>query len=244
MPAKWVQALLRLQEHDLSIRNFEQRLKLLPEEMSNLKDRRDALVASTAAAADEARKIERQIKTAESEVARLTEESQKLQQQSAMVKKNTEYQAMLSTIALNKNKIGDIEAKVIELLDQFEAAKVVYRRVKADNDAAVKNAKTEFEELIAFSSDVKERLASLRENRKNIPSGVDGDTLSRYNALLGGKQEGSPLVKVESGICGHCHLRITPQAQNNIQKGAVTICDNCQHLIYDEGFGQDHADES
>ena len=49
-----------------------------------------------------------------------------------------------------------------------------------------------------------------------------------------GKNAGAPLVKIENGICGNCHLRVTPQAMNAIQKGVVTYCDNCQHIIYDE----------
>ena len=90
MPAKWVQSLLKLQANDLRIRDLEQRIKLLPSEMNALKAKRDQLVASTAAAAEAAHKVEREIKSAESEIARLTDESRKLQQQSAMVKKNTE----------------------------------------------------------------------------------------------------------------------------------------------------------
>ena len=137
MPARWVQALLEVQATDLRIRDLETRMSLLPGELTKLKEKRDKVAAGTAAAADAARKIERAIKANESEIARLTEESKKLQQQSAMVKKNTEYQAMLNTIALNKNKIGDLEGKVLELMDQFEAAKVNYRKVKTANDATI-----------------------------------------------------------------------------------------------------------
>ena len=128
MPAKWVQSLLKLQANDLRIRDLEQRMKLLPSEMNALKAKRDQLVASTSAAAEAAHKVEREIKSAESEIARLTDESRKLQQQSAMVKKNTEYQAMLNTVALNKNRIGKLEGDVIELLDKFEEEKARYHK--------------------------------------------------------------------------------------------------------------------
>ena len=235
MPAKWVQALLALQAIDLRIRELEQRMTLLPEEMGKLKARRDAMVASTARAADEARRIEREIKNTESEIARLGEENRKLQQQSAMVKKNTEYRAMLSSIALNEKKIGDLEGRVITLLDDFEAAKAEYRRVKVENDAVIKDARSEFEELLAFAGEVKQEIARLQAERPAALRGIDSATLARYTTLLKSKNGGSPLVKVENGICGHCHLRVTQQAANGILKGAVTACDNCQHLIYDEG---------
>ncbi len=234
MPAKWVQSLLKLQANDLRIRDLEQRMKLLPSEMNALKAKRDQLVATTSPAAEAAHNLEPEIKTAESENARQTHESSKNQQQSAMVKKNTEYQAMLNTVALNKNRIGKLEGDVIELLDKFEEEKARYRKIKAANDAAVKSARAEFEELIAFAGEIKQEIAKLQAARPSLVRGVDSDTLSRYNTLLKGRSGGIPLVKIENGICGNCHLRITPQAMNGIQKGVVTYCDNCQHIIYDE----------
>ena len=235
MAAKWVEALLALQTVDLKIQELEQRMTLLPKEMASLKAKRDAAVAATHAAAQDARKIEAEIKKGEAEIARLREESRKLQQQSALVKKNTEYQAMLNTIALNEKHIGEIESRILVLMDEFEAGKARYRKIKNDNDSVTKLAREEFEELVAFAGEVKERIARLRAERPALTAKVDSDTLLRYEALRKGKGGGAPLVKIEKGICGNCHLRITPQAMNGVSKGAVTVCDNCMHLIYDEG---------
>ena len=234
MAAKWVEALLALQTVDQKIQDLEQRMTLLPKEMASLKAKRDAAVAATHAAAQDARRIEAEIKNGEAEIARLREESRKLQQQSALVKKNTEYQAMLSTIALNEKHIGEIESRILVLMDDFEAGKARYRKIKSDNDAVTRMAREEFEELVAFAGEVKERIARLRAERPALTAKVDSDTLLRYEALRKGTG-GAPLVKIEKGICGNCHLRITPQAMNGVSKGAVTVCDNCMHLIYDEG---------
>ncbi len=235
MAAKWAEALLALQKVDMRTSGLEQRLSLLPKEMTALKAKRDAAVAGTHAAAQAARKVEGEIKNCESEIARLQEESCKLQQQSALVKKNTEYQAMLNTIALNGKKIGEIESRILVLMDEFEEGKAHYRKVKADNDAVTTLAREEFEELLAFAEDVKKEIAHLKEERPALTKKIDPELLSRYNSLLKSKNGGAPLVKIENGICGHCHLRITPQAMNGISKGAVTACDNCMHLIYEEG---------
>ena len=200
MPVKWVESLLALQAVDLRIRELEQRVALLPQEMNRLKAKRDEAVARVNAVADKGRKIDLERKSAESEIAKLNAENEKLRQQSAMVRKNSEYQAMLNTIAMNKKYIGDLETRVLGLMDDFEAARREYRKVKLESEIEVKGAREEFDELVA---------------------------------LLRGKNGGAPLVPIENGICGHCHLRITPQAMNGIQKGAVTCCDNCMHLIYE-----------
>ncbi len=238
MPAKWVTTLLALQANDLRVRDLEQRLELIPKEMLNLKAKRDKAVADTQQAAEAARKFERAAKAAESEIARLNDESAKLRQQSAMVKKNNEYQAMLNTVALNQKKISELESKVIELLDRFEEGKKAYRRIRTENEAIARDARAEFEELSSFVDDLKNEIERLKKERPSLCSTIETSLEQRYNALLKGKNAGAPLVAVDGGICGHCHLRVTPQAMNGIAKGAVTVCDNCQHLIYQENNGE------
>lgn len=232
MAARWAEALLKLQRVDLKIRELEARLALLPKEMTELKNKRDAAVAEVNAAASAAKKIELERKGVESEIEKLNAENKRLQQQSAMVKKNTEYQAMLGTIALNEKKVGDLESRELELMDRFEEARKAYRKIRQDNEAAVNAIRAEFDELVAFAGDLKKEIAQLKEERPADIRGVDGETLARYNRLLVGKDGIAPLVRVENEICGSCHLRVTRQALTNMQKGAVTSCENCMHFIY------------
>ena len=232
MATRWAEALLKLQRVDLKIRELEARLALLPKEMTELKNKRDAAVAEVNAAASAAKKIELERKGVESEIEKLNAENKRLQQQSAMVKKNTEYQAMLGTIALNEKKVGDLESRELELMDRFEEARKAYRKIRQDNEAAVNAIRAEFDELVAFAGDLKKEIAQLKEERPADIRGVDGETLARYNRLLAGKDGIAPLVRVENEICGSCHLRVTRQALTNMQKGAVTSCENCMHFIY------------
>lgn len=232
MAARWAEALLKLQRVDLKIRELEARLALLPKEMTELKNKRDAAVAEVNAAASAAKKIELERKGVESEIEKLNAENKRLQQQSAMVKKNTEYQAMLGTIALNEKKVGDLESRELELMDRYEEAKKSYRKIRQDNEAAVNAIRAEFDELVAFAGDLKKEIAQLKEERPADIRGVDGETLARYNRLLAGKDGIAPLVRVENEICGSCHLRVTRQALTDMQKGAVTSCENCMHFIY------------
>ncbi len=232
MAARWAEALLKLQTIDLRIRELETRLALLPKEMETLKGKRDAAVAEVATAANAAKKIELNRKSVESEIEKLNGENKKLQQQSSMVKKNTEYQAMLGTIALNNKKIGELESRELELMDEFEEAKKAYRKLRQNNEAAVNAIRAEFDELVAFAGDLKKEIAQLKAERPADVRGVDAETLARYNRLLNAKDGIAPLVKVENEICGSCHLRVTRQAMTNMQKGAVTSCENCMHFIY------------
>ena len=227
-----LEALLILQEADLRRKGMEQRLQLLPKEMDAIIARRDKLNAATAAAAEEFKKEELAIKKCESEIARLTEESQKLQQQSALVKKNNEYQAMLGQIADNKRKIGELEEQLLIKFDLVAELKEKADAVKRANASALRNARTEFEELLAFSKSVKAEIAKAIADRPALTANVRDDLLGVYNRLLKGKDNTPPLTKLDNGCCGNCHMKVTLQTANELSKGKIESCDNCQHLLY------------
>lgn len=228
-------ALLRLQDADMRKRGMETRLTVLPKEMDAIIARRDKLNAATAAAADAVKKEELAIKSCENEIARLDEQCRKLQQQSALVKKNNEYQAMLAEIAGNKAKIGNIEEDLLIRFDTLEELKVEAEKVKKHNAAELRAARSEFEELLAFSKSVKEELAKLAAQRPKLVAAVPEELLVSYERLLKGKDGSAPVAKVDNGCCGNCHMRVTMQTMNELSKGSLESCDNCQHLLYMDG---------
>ena len=68
--------------------------------------------------------------------------------------------------------------------------------------------------------------------RPALLSGIPSELLSRYERLLRGKDQGAPLTPVENGCCGNCHMKVTLQTINQLSKGELESCDNCQHLLY------------
>ena len=140
---------------------------------------------------------------------------------------------MLAAVAQNKVKISALEEKTLLLMDELDAARKNAVKTANDNSAATAALKAEFDELFAFSGEVKKEIAKLKAERPAYLHEIDADTLRRYTALLGGKKPTTPVVAVENGICGNCFLKVTPQTQNQLKKGEVATCDNCQHFIYD-----------
>ena len=136
MPSPKITALLNLQAHDMRMRDLKLRQVTIPKELDKILARRDQLNAATNAAADKVKKMELLIKSREGEIQTLNAESAKLQQQSALVKKNNEYQAMLAGIAQNKEKIGAIEEDLLVKFDELETLKQQADKIKRANAAA------------------------------------------------------------------------------------------------------------
>lgn len=225
-------SLLKLQAEDMRARDLNIRLVSIPKELDKIIARRDQITAVNNAAAEKVKKMELAIKSAESSIQLLNAESTKLQQQSALVKKNNEYQAMLAGIQQNKEKIAGIEEDLLLKFDQLELLKAEADKVKRSNAVEMRAARTEFEELLEFSKSCKAELARLKAARPALAEKVHPEMLSRYERILKGRDAGEPLVKVENGSCGHCHMKVTLQTLNQLSKGELETCDNCQHLLY------------
>ena len=112
--------LLKLQEADMRQRDMETRLENLPKEMNRILARRDQVMASTAAAAARFRAVKERIRKDEALIAELNAASDKLRQQTTMVKKNNEYQAMLAAIELNRKKVSEAEDRILLAADELE----------------------------------------------------------------------------------------------------------------------------
>ena len=228
-----LQRLLKLQETDMRLKDLETRLETLPKEMNRILAQRDRINASTAAAAAAFRAIKQRIKQDEDLIRELNAANEKLRQQSAMVKKNNEYQAMLGAIELNKQKVSEAEDRILAAAEELEQAGKAGAKLKFANDAELKNLKAEFDELFSFSKVVKEEIARLKEARPALLEGIPPALLSPYLALLKSKSGSPPLVTAADENCGHCQLKITAQTAVALKRGEIAFCDNCQYMLYD-----------
>lgn len=233
MKAVWAENLLKLQELDLEIRNLKLRLTILPKEAEDLQ-KKIAAVENKARKAKEVKAAhERELKQTEAEIAELDEKVKKLQSQSDLVKKNSEYQAMLGSIAMLKKSISDLESKQLELMDTLEVDQSAIVKALQQVKPETAGFREELAELAELASDIKKRGRELVAKRPELRSMIDSEVLPRYEQILQ-KNSGAPLVCVEADKCGNCHLRLTPQTLNSARAGAITYCDNCMHIIYME----------
>ena len=231
MTAVWVKNLLNLQALDLEIRNLKLRLTMIPKEAEKLQQEIAEIESKVRIAKEKKAAHELQLKKAEAEIAEINDKIGKLQTQSALVKKNTEYQAMLGTIAMLKKSISELESQQLELMDTLAGDdKAIYAAAAAVKPETAP-LREELAELAELVNDVKRRGRELLAKRPELRSMVDSEVLPRYEQILQ-KNAGQPLVAIEGDKCGNCHLRLTPQTLNSARAGNITFCDNCMHIIY------------
>ena len=76
------------------------------------------------------------------------------------------------------------------------------------------------------------RLDALAKRRAKAGKVVPPPILGRYE-FIRSRIDHPVIVPVSEGICGGCHIKIPPQAYNELQKGKQILgCPNCQRIVY------------
>lgn len=228
---QWIESLLALQKVDMRIINLHLRLKMIPAEIKKLEEKKATTETNLAESKNSMQKTGLDIKQTESVIAGINTKIEQLQQQSSLVKKNTEYKAMLSQIETQKEKISEQETIILTLFDQDEANKEKFKEISKEFEAEKSAITEEIDELTELSGEVKTEIKELLASRAPLEAKVDSTVLVQYKRLLKGQK--APLGKVNSaGTCSNCHLKITPQTMTETKKEAVVYCDNCSCLLY------------
>ncbi len=229
---KWVSDILTVQQYDMRMRDLETKYRSIPQERARLREELQAAADVVKAAREELLKQETAYKKLEAAIAGLNEKNRKTQTQSAMVKKNTEYQAMMADIEVIRGKISDLETEEIELIDRIDAAKKRLAETEREYVAAERQTKEELSDFDGLVEMIKEEVLKIKADKKNFLKVVELNVLNAYRNILE-KDKGRPVVPITNGSCAHCLLKVTPQMCNQAKKGELVFCDNCSHILYD-----------
>lgn len=227
----WVSNILTLQQFDMKLRDLETKYRTIPGERHKLREEYEAAQAALAEARENVAKTDRNLKQTEAEIASQNDTIRKLLTQSALVKKNDEYQMIMQNIETAKEHISELENRVIELLDEQESVRKALadqEREFAATDKQVREELAEFEQLIET---IKADAVKLKSEKKKFTPRVELNVLNAYQNILT-RDKGKPVVPIVNETCGNCSLKVTPQLINDAKKGLLVYCDNCSHILY------------
>lgn len=152
------------------------------------------------------------------------------------VKTNKEYQSMLKEIDDLKLKKASIEDRMIEALEDIEAAEQKIASLEADLEDMQREVKNEQEEIRRSAEEQSLELEGLKEERGEIWSRIDSK-LQRIYARVKQQGNGVAVAAVEDAVCQQCRMNIPPQAYIELQRlNQLSMCPHCQRIIYPKGI--------
>lgn len=227
--------LIELQAIDLRIAEIKHQRRLIPDRLAAarapLHSATEALKqagASVEALTKERRTCERDLDTQESHI-------EKMKARTGEIKTNKEYQAHLFEIEMANKKKGEVEEKILGLMETIEQL----QREMAAAQARVREAEAAFEreQRLLDESDaaLSKELAVLDEQQRRAAAAVPRDLLERYEKLKAQRKDVA-LASVRDGTCQGCRLQLPPQLVAEVKRSdELQVCGYCHRILYWEG---------
>ncbi len=225
--------LLDVQDLDLQIDRLLARRSGLPELAAyrRTQEQLDDLSERMQSAAAELRQIELDTDKADGELemleAKLTEHETRLFA-GGMSGRETEHMR-LEVQSLHGQKSAS-EERVLALLERLDAA----RQVVADLTSEQNTLETEKGELESAITEqwrsIDAELARKEERKVEAMAPLPEDLIALYERLRTTK-EGVGVGRLDDGICGGCHMRLSPAEQIQVRDSEPPRCVHCRRIL-------------
>ena len=225
------QQLYRLQEIELEIESKEQSVLTMT---GQLGDSPELVQTRTALAAEQrtSEELKKQQHTLQWEDDDLTGKLKKAEEElySGRIKNPKELGNLQSEISGFKNKRGQIDEKLLILMDKIEDS----GKKLADLTERCKRAETASRELhqqlVTNIETAKNSLAELQAEKQALLESLESQTNRLYYDLK--KKRKTAVAKVSQGTCSACRIQLSITDVQKVRSGSVIQCSSCQRILY------------
>ena len=223
--------LKQLQVADKEIRRLREEVAALPRRVAVIEEKLAATKAKLEKAKGAAKADEAARKKYETNIQDLQGKISKFRDQSLAVKTNDQYKALMHEIQFAEQEIRANEDKILDVMMNTEARDKDVKAAEAELKAETAEIEKEKEEARKRTVEDEKLLSEWNTKRDGLRSGVDPDTLRRYERVM--KYRGSGLSEVRDQKCTACQVMLRPQIYNDVRSGQKIIeCESCQRLLY------------
>ena len=228
-------ALIELQTIDLRIAELHERDRKIPllaataeATLDTAKRELHSLTVTLESLSKERRDYERDLESHEGQLDKVRGRLREL-------KTNKEYQAHLFEIEMGNKKKGELEERILTLMERIETYQEQARQAKNRMAEAEQSFLAEKARLDAQATSLRQELSELSEKRQSIEAGMDRAVLSHYNKVRARRKDVA-VAPVRNGICSGCRLQLPPQLVAQVRRSdALLNCPYCYRMLYWEG---------
>jgi len=229
-----LKALVELQAVDLRLIGIRERLAQFPKRLAEVESRVNAARQQVTASKEAHTTGLKERKTYELDVDQWKERAKKYRNQSAEVKTNEAYKALLHEIENAENEVAKAEDR---LLERMVSGEEYDRKVKAA-EAALKEIEAatgkERQAIQAEYNAAQKELAAAEAARATAVAEVPEDLVDHYERLAR-KHGGIALAEIHGESCGQCGVHIRPhviQQLHRQENEEFFHCETCTRILY------------
>jgi uncharacterized protein len=226
-----LERLIRLQQLETFAETARRTIAELPERVAAL----DLRLASARAAVDSAQQRlaanQSARRTAEKELSTQQARLSKYKDQLMEVKTNKEYQAMQKEIEVVQKEIRQLEDRILERMIEADEIAAAVKQAEAGLTVDLAQIEAERQKLEGEARALQAELEKVAARRQALVSEIPASVMATFELLIG--RRGTAVVEARDGHCTACHVRLRPQAFNDLRRNdSLMQCDSCQRILY------------
>ena len=218
---------MRIAEHDRTLSAVPGTLGAIDGEITAARSRVEAVEEELRQTGTSRRRAETDLDTAETDLA-------KYEDQLFRARTNLEYSGLQKQIAATKRKIGEIEDRILALMekaDELDGELAGRRKGFQERSADLETKKAGVRSDAAEQGRSREMLSKRRgEAVAKLPRAV----AARYERIRGARH-GLAVARVRDDRCSACSVRLRPQLFEEVRVGrSILACESCSRILFFE----------
>ena len=227
-----VKILLDLQEIMSRSRAVETEKQKVPLEVADLKSLFEEREGKYLAAQQEFDQVQKDRREKEREIEEEREKVERAKSKLMAIKTNKEYYAMLKEIDQTKRGNTAREDELLSILSRFEEAEKRLAELKTEVDEVGGRYRERMVDIEARMAGFDKEISAIRAKRDEVAARLDAG-LSRRFEMIFERRDGVAIVPARNQSCTGCHMNISPQLFNLLQRDdRIYSCPNCNRIIY------------
>ncbi len=225
-------ALLQLQDTDLTILRDRKRLREIAETLANDETLQkaqagvDAGQARLAPLRARSRDLELEMQSNE-EKARTSEQ----QLYSGAVKNPKEMEDLQHEIQALQRRNSDLETMLLETMMAVEEAEAQLEEAQAGLEAVLVSRGDEHRQLLAEKASLEQDIAATQTRRAQVLTGITPENVALYDSMRSRKHN-QPIAIMEGNTCSICGVAQTMAIEREVRQGNTLVhCSNCDRIL-------------
>ena len=224
--------LIELQQLDNVIRDLETEIQSLPRKVAAIESQLAGHIAQVDSDKSKVAENQRSRRKRETDISSFREKISKHKDQMLEVKTNEQYKALLHEIEFHEAGIRKVEDEILS--EMIESESLDKQLKKAEQNLAAERAEVQKEVREAEQRKQQDdaKLAEAKQQREAITSQLSPDVVFSYQRIYVARK-GTAVTPVREEACGHCHVRLRPQAFNDVKANEEILhCESCGCIMY------------
>jgi uncharacterized protein len=227
-----VRTIIELQQLDHKIGEMGSKIEALPAQIQAIEHQLQEFLAAFESAKLRLAASQKERRELDAEIQQIRGKITKHRDQLYQVKTNEQYRAMLKEIEGEEGNIRKTEDLILEKMVESEQLEKQIKEASQKLDSEKTRVASERSELEGERQAAVAERNQLTDHRNQLASSLTEELRSRYEKLMKARH-GIAVAEVRDGFCSGCHVRLRPQALNDVTTSdGLFTCENCSRILY------------